>query len=94
MRPGFEIVPKSDASGKFELIVRRIDTSEPVKVVVTKLTLERLWARADKCNVWELPSSIYDVDLSDDIYHFGASVELRRGAQLFNHRVPTGVVVR
>ena len=74
--------------------MRRIDVAEPTRLVVTRATLDRIWARADKQQVWELPSSIYDNDLSDDIYHFGVSVELRHGGQLFNHRVPTGVVVR
>ena len=87
-------MPKVGTLNKYELIVRRIDVAEPVRVTVTTQTLDRMWARADKCNVWDLPSSLYDVDLSDDIYHLGASVELRRGGQFFNHRVPTGVAVR
>jgi hypothetical protein len=44
--------------------------------------------------VWDLPATDYSRDLSDDLYHLGASVMLLRERRCFVHRVPIGVAVR
>ena len=43
--------------------------------------------------VYELPRSDYKLDQTDDLYHFGVSVEAYTPEHTFVHRVPTGVVV-
>ena len=48
---------------------------------------------ADRLGVWELPCTDYDVDLSDDLYHMGVSVELEAPGLSFRHQVPTRQVV-
>lgn len=54
---------------------------------------KRLFAEADKRNLWSLPRTNYLVDMSDDCYHLGISVEARKEAKSFVHLIPTGVCV-
>jgi hypothetical protein len=61
---------------------------------VQKDVAERLWGRVERLKVWELPSTDYSRDLSDDLYHLGASVVLLRERRSFAHQVPIGVAVR
>jgi hypothetical protein len=48
----------------------------------------------ERLKMWDLPSTDYTRDMSDDLYHLGASVTLLRDRRCFVHRVPTGVAVR
>jgi len=99
---GFEIVPLTDTDNetdqstnrKYELRLQTLDNENAAKIVITDQVLERLWARVKKYDVWQLPSSNYDLDLSDDIYHFSVSVELQKDKNFFVHKIPTGVAVR
>jgi hypothetical protein len=99
---GCEITPlpvddeqnSNGAQQQFQLRLQTLDNDAAACVTIGKADLNRLWARADESNVWNLPSSNYDFDLSDDLYHFGASVELQHGKKFFVHKIPTGVAVR
>lgn len=49
---------------------------------------------ADRVKLWDLPSSNYEADMSDDLYHMGVSIDARRGQdQRFYHKVETDVFV-
>lgn len=94
---GFEVLRDSSpgAATALVLMVRRDDDGG----VATRVPLggdvaARLWERVERLRVWQLPSTDYTRDLSDDLYHLGASVVLLQGTRHFVHKVPTGVAVR
>lgn len=51
---------------------------------------------AERCRLWDLPCTNYHVDLTDDVYHMGVSVDavsLQDRKKRFLHRCPIGAVV-
>lgn len=94
---GFEVLrdTSANAATPLALSVRRDDDGGvATRVPLGNDVAARLWERVERLKVWELPSTDYTRDLSDDLFHLGASVVLLQGVRHFVHKVPTGVAVR
>ena len=94
---GFELLRNDAADAKAPLVlcVRRDDDGGvATRVPLAASAAERLWERVERLRMWDMPATDYTRDLSDDLYHLGATVELLHGARHFVHKVPTGVAVR
>jgi hypothetical protein len=68
---------------------------EEFEEVVCPLTPEQaatFFQDAEKFKVYELPSTNYDVDHTDDLYHMGVSIDISslQGNKRFLHKVPQG----
>jgi hypothetical protein len=50
---------------------------------------------AEKFKLWDLPSTNYDADMTDDLYHMGVSIDARslKSSRFFYHKVPDDVFV-
>ncbi len=75
------------------LVVRGRALGEPKTVQLTDEQVAAFFRDVEKFQLFSLPSTDYDVDLTDDLYHMGVSVEARWGEQRFRHQVPTRQLV-
>jgi hypothetical protein len=97
---GFDVLVRDDAQSdakqtQLVLSVRRDDDGgAATRVPLGNDAAQRLWERVERLKMWDMPATDYTSDLSDDLYHLGATVVLLRGTRHFCHRVPTGVAVR
>jgi hypothetical protein len=77
---------------KKTLVVTRKDESKTIELSADHLAA--FFRDLDKSNLLELPSTDYDVDQTDDLYHMGVSISVFHGnEQRFRHKVPTGQLV-
>lgn len=60
---------------------------------VPPAALAAVWAAVDRHGAFELPSVADAPGTTDDAYHLGVSLLLRRGGRSFAHRGPAGPVV-
>lgn len=64
------------------------------QVDLTEDQVNQFFQDASKFKLWSLPSTDYEVDNTDDLYHMGISIDAQaKDGQTFYHKSPTGVFV-
>ena len=70
-----------------------ISDEEKYEEEISKSEFQKFIQEAEIFKIFELPSSNYKSDLSDDLYHLSISLFARKDSKIFEHQVPTGVMV-
>lgn len=75
------------------LRVSAADAGATMELQLSSNVADEFFSDVQRFRLFDLPSTNYFVDCTDDLYHMGVSVCVQMGEKAFVHRVPTGVVV-
>ncbi len=92
---GFDVIEESKT-----LVVWKHETAEATRegkeakrMALSDEQLGQFFRDVEKFQVFQLPCTDYEVDLTEDLYHMGVSLTIDFGERRFRHKVPTGQLV-